>query len=369
MQFIIGDLLTGRRIQALPVVSGDWSDELNSAGGISCTVSLRDPDAIRLGLRESAQVGKAFLAVVDDTNVYQAGPIWVHEYDGDAQTLTLAGSGMWSYFDHRMVLPVLAGRLPTDATTDTTYTAMSLQAIARGLVSQAQSWSFGNVPVTLPTAVAGTNTRSYRGVDLVSVGDRLRELTEVIDGPDVRFTPSWTTDRLGVQWTMGIGTPSEPLLFSPQSVVFNVGLAESSVSNLKVGVDGKKLGSQAYAAGGRASTEALMATTADTTLTTAGFAVLELRDASHATVSELATLQGYADALALSGRTPVQTWSFSHDLAVSPFLSEFAVGDFAKVRVMGDPYIPDDEYTMRITARSGDAVGKTVDLTFAPEVL
>ena len=101
--WVIGDLLTGARIQTLPVMSGSWSDVLNDAGSIECTVSLRDPDVRRLNIGESGRPGRTFLAAVDGDTILQAGPVWRHDYDNAAGTLTLSGAGMYSYFDRRVL--------------------------------------------------------------------------------------------------------------------------------------------------------------------------------------------------------------------------------------------------------------------------
>lgn len=368
--WIIGDLLTGARIQTLPVLSGSWSDVLNDSGSIECTVSLRDPDVRRLNLADSARPGRTFLAAVQDDAILQAGPVWLHEYDNTEGTLTLSGAGLYSYFDRRALLPVLTpGQLPSDPATDSVYTGLSLQGIAVSIVQQALSWPSGNVPVVLPTPLAGSNTRTYRGSDLAPVGDRLRELSGVQNGPDIRFAPRWKPDRLAVEWVMLVGTPDQPLLFSPQKPVFNVGLAGSSVSDLFVSIDGAGIGSQAFASGGRAAEEVLIARAFDPRLTSEGFPLLDLVDSSFSTVTQLATLQGYASELALSGRSPVQSWSFTHQTDQRPFLTGFNVGDFARVRVFGSTYFPDSEFHLRIVSRSGDAVGETVTVDFQPEVL
>lgn len=365
--WIVGDLLTGRRIQTLPVVSGSWSDVLNDSGSISCTVSLRDPDVARLGLSESARPGKAFLAVVDGSTVLQAGPIWSHDWTSPT-ALTLTGAGMWSYFDHRFVLPVLAdGVLPTDPSADTSITS-SLQGVARGLVAQAQAWTDGDVPVVLPTAISGTNVREYRGADLTSVGQRLRELTQVDGGPDIRFQPRLTTDLLGVEWVMLIGTPTEPLLFSAVEPVFTLGVPGSPVDDFRVRVDGNKTAGRVYASGGRASDEALVAVGTNSSLSAAGFPLLEIADSSRATITDVDTLQGFATELALRGDRTVETWSFSHRTDQRPFLEGYAVGDFAKVRVIDDLYVPAGEHRLRILSRSGDAVGRVVSVKFQPEL-
>lgn len=386
MTWLVGDLLTGRRIQTIKPLSGSWSEVLNDAGTVSCVVSLRDRVNQRLNLRDSAAPAKAFLAAIEGDTVLQAGPIWTHDYDDNTAQLTLNAKGMWSYFDHRVLLPVLAGRNPTDVTTDTRYSAVvtdpdadgypwptdttkSLQGIARALVAQAQSWTGGNVPVILPDEVASDGSeRWYKGADLGIVAERLTQLTQVDGGPDIMFTPRLQVDALGVEWVMRIGTPNQPRLFSAQRQKFYMGNARSSVSNIKVTVDGSGIADQAFAAGGRTNDQALITVSTDPTLASAGYALLEAVDSSHSTVSESATLQGYSDEMTVQGRTPSRVWSFEHDLSQRPYLEAFTAGDFATVDVKANPYLELGEHPMRIMSRAGDAAGRKLSLTFYPEV-
>ncbi len=382
--YIIGDLRTGRRIQTLPALSGPWSDVLNAPGDVSCTVSLRDPVVQRLGLKESAKPGKAFLAALDGDLVLQAGPIWLHDYQADTGLLTMTAAGMWSYFDYRRVLPVLAGRLPTDPTTNTRYTAVSvdpedvwptdtrksLQGMARALVAQAQAWTGGDVPVILPADIAGTSSRTYRGADLIVVGEALRDLTRLEGGPDIRFQPRLTADSLGVEWVMLIGTPTQPLLSSPLEPVFTVGSPKSPVTNLSTSVAGRSVATNVYTTGGRASDQALVSLAENPQLIDQGYPVLEAVDSSRSTVTEQATLDEFAAELAMQTMSPTETWAFSHRTSDQPLLSGYSVGDFARVRVIDDLYHGpiDPPLRMRILSRSGDAVGREVSLKFQPEV-
>lgn len=383
--YIIGDLRTGRRIQTVPAVRGPWSDVLNDSGEVSCTVSLRDPVVQKLGLKESAKPGKAFLAALDGDLVLQAGPIWLHDYQADTGLLTMSASGMWSYFDYRRVLPVLAGRLPTDPTTNTRFTAVSvdledpwpvdtrtsLQGMARALVAQAQSWTGGNVPVVVPAAIAGDRERTYRGADLILVGEALRDLTKLEGGPDIRFQPRLTSDRLGIEWVMLVGTPTQPLLFSPIEPVFTVGAPKSPVTKFSTSVTGRTVATDVYTTGGRAADEALVSLASNPQLLDQGYPVLEAVDSTRATVTEQATLDAFAAELAMRTVSPTETWSFSHRTSDQPLLSGYSVGDFAKVRVLEDLYHGTIEppVRMRILSRSGDAVGREVALKFQPEVL
>lgn len=385
VRFVLGDLLTGNKIKWLSPSAGSWSEELNDSGTISVTVPLTDPVNKRMDLFNSAPVGKVFLAAVDGDTVLQAGPVWTHDFDGTH--LTMQALGMWSYFDHRVLLPVLAGRLPTDATTDTRFsdvvsdandpgypwpvdTRESLLTIAKRLVEQAQSWTYGNVPVILPSEEAGDAERWYKGSDLGFVGDRLRQITEVQGGPDIMFTPQWKTGKTGIEWIMRIGTASEPMLFSQQRQTFQVGVAKSSISDLKVFIDGRRLASHGFGSAGSTVEKALSAVQSSTTLTAAGFAQFDAVDKSHSTVSELPTIQGYTDVLVNIGAQPSTVWSFSHNFVEqTPTLGAFNAGDFATVRVRESLYVPDGRYTMRLLTRSGRLGSDSAALNFAPEVI
>lgn len=385
VRFLVGNLLTGRRIQWLSAEEGSWSEVLNDSGSLSCTVPLSDPVNAVLGLRESAAVGKAFLAAVDGDLVLQAGPVWAHEWADDTQRLTLIASGMWSYFDHRVLLPVLGGVSPTDPDTDTRFspvvsdpdavgypwpvdTTQSLQTIAKRLVEQAQAWTGGDVPVILPSEVSGSSARWYKGSALSYVGPRLRELTAVDGGPDIMFTPRWTEDKDGIEWVMRIGTPTQPMLYSPQRQTFHLGVADSSLSGLTVKVDGRRMAAAGFTSGGRSDGQGLISVSTDSTLLDAGYPLLDAVDTSHSTVSEEGTLQEYSDELVIQGRRPVTVWSFSHDLSKVPALESFNAGDFAVVSVRANAYLEDGKAVMRLIERAGDIGGRQVALTFAPEV-
>jgi len=379
--FYIADQLTGRRYNRLPVLDGAWTDTLNGTGEVWAKVSLRNPLIQRLDLENSAQPMATMLAAVDGDTVAQAGQIWAHEIDTDRGYLTLRADGGWGYWNRRALLPVLAGRLPSDPTTDTRYmpieadpdkylwptdTRTSRQGMIVKILEQMMTHPDGDPPYILPSAIAGTAQDAFRGIDVASVGERIRGITQLVNGVDVHVQPRWNSADDGFEFVVRIGTTDQPLLYSAQRPVFNIGVAQSSITRLQIKVDGSRVASTAYSLGGKATDEALAAVSEDPTLTDAGFPKLEIVDKQRATVSELGTLQEYADELTLRGRKPVQLWTFRHNLLTRPGLSEFNVGDFAKVRVRDTPYIRSGEYILRLLSRSGDARGKTVDLIFQP---
>lgn len=365
LRFLVGDFLTGRRIQWVPALDGDWSEVLNGAGSVSCTVSLRNRYVKRLDLPNSATEGKSFLAAVDGDAVLQAGPIWAHDEDDDRRRLTLLASGAWSYFDHRTILPYPTTD-PADAEADTNLVS-SLQGIARAWVEQAQSWPNGDVPVILPDAIPGTNERNETGANLASLGKRLAQITQVEGGPEIQFAPRFQENREGVEWVMRIGTPDEPRLFSPQDVIFRTNVPESSVSGLRVRTSGTNIATRAYAAGGRSDDKVLIRYAENADLIGQGFPALDVVDASFQTVIEGDTMQAHANDRRAYGSRRIVTMSFDHNILKRPFLYSFSVGDFARVHFTDHPYFGTGSQRMRIIARRGSAKSKKVRLDLQPE--
>jgi hypothetical protein len=365
LRFLIGTFLTGRRIQWVPALDGEWSEVLNGAGSVSCTVSLRNRYVKTLDLPNSATEGKSFLAAVDGDTVLQAGPIWAHEFDDDRRRLTLLGSGAWSYFDHRTILPYPTTD-PADAAADTNLTS-SLQGIARAWVEQSQGWPNGDVPVILPDEIPGDADRNEAGANLARVGERLSQITEVEGGPEIQFKPRFQENREGVEWVMRIGTPDEPRLFSPQDVIFRTNVPESSVSGLRVRTSGTNIASRVYASGGRTSDTVLIRYAENPGLLAQGFPALDAVDASFQTVTEADTMQAHANDLRDYSSGRVVSVSFDHSILKRPYVYSFTVGDFARVHFTDHPYFGTGVQRMRIVGRRSDAQSKKVRLDLQPE--
>src|SRR5690606_14016564 len=186
-------------------------------------------------------------------------------------------------------------------------------------------------------------------------------------GPDIQFAPRFQSDRVGVEWVMRIGTPEQPLLFSPQEVSFDVSAAQSSVSNLQISTSGVGIASTVYASGGRAADRVLIAVAENPGLLDQGFPALVRVDSSFSTVSEQSTMQAHADGLAELSARRLVGMSFSHQLSSRPFIESFGVGDFVRVKFRGHAYMGTQVLRMRVTGRSGDAVGEKVRVDLQPE--
>lgn len=362
MRFCVGDVLTGRITGWFQPASASWSEVLNGAGAVSAVANLQDPATRQMRLGDLAVPGKSFLAALDGDEVLQAGPVWAHQpYDSDKQTLTLVAAGWWSYADARLLLN--AGVSPIDPASDVSIVS-SFQGIAVGWLDVMMSHP-GTPVFILPAAIPGSNERNELGVNLASVGKRLSDLTQVEGGPDIRFVPRLSSDRLSLEVVVQIGTPDEPQIISPLRNRFEWGVKASSLSGMRVTSSASGLASKVYYSGGRQADEVIMST-ASNDLLAAGFPLLELADSSHSTVSVQATLDAWAAEGALLASRPVQSIEFEHDLAQSPTLGSFRSGDECVLHSVDDPYLADGAYRVRITGRSGDAEGRKVKITGQP---
>lgn len=385
-RWFLCDLVTGRQILDLPVLDGSWSLTLNAPGQLDCTLNLEDPDIRALGLRNSSAPAKTVLAVVEHDVLVEAGPIWARSYDRDNQKLKLSAKGVWTALDHRLVLPAAAATLPVDQFTipdpsdnqgvkrmpnpavATHISNIWLGTIAKQLVQQAFAWSGGTLPILFPPDDVGTAQRAFEGAEFKSLGEAVRQMTQVDGGPDIMFSPQLTADRLGIQWVMRIGTPSQPMLSSSGGVIFDMSVPESRITNLTVDEDATAMGSTSWATGGRAGDSVLVSRASETAHLNAGYPLLEVLDSTHSDVVVQATLDTYAQENLSYGSGPVEIWKFNVELEGSPEFSEYTVGDFVQVIVgkTTDPYLVPGTYTHRIVSLAGDHRSTTVQVGCSP---
>lgn len=181
---------------------------LNTAESIDATLNLPLVDPATgavVDLPEILIPGRDYIGVMVDGQVVGAGPIWSDPFTFP-HTDRIIGAGLWSYFDHRYVLPVLtAGQLPRHVTSR--WTGLSLRTIVKRLVQQANGHPLAGLPIDFEADIAGTHEREYPGSDGMSVGQALRNLTEVEGGPEIAFRPYLTADKRHVRWSLVTGDP------------------------------------------------------------------------------------------------------------------------------------------------------------------
>jgi hypothetical protein len=370
-----GDLLTGRIYARLPVVSSTWSAVMDDADTWQIVVQLGDSVIDAMEPVSNTSPGKNFAAVAyqdasGNETFLAGGPAWTHDYDDDTGQLTVAGTGMWGYFDHRKVMPVLA---PTDnpATVTTSVTNGSLGTIAKRLVSQAQTHTGGNVPIVLPADEAGTFTGTYPGYELDWVGDMLRAITQIQNGPEVTFRPQRATDPRYLQWVMLVGTNENPYLSQVGADwIFDATVPDGLVSTISVHTDGSALADEAWVKGNGTAEGTIVGHQLQTTLQAQGYPLLEAEITGHEDAPDMATANGYAAGSLQFSNRPALTLTPKVDRDGDPNVSQYNVGDYVRIYIpVGHRYFPAGvAYRTRITGKSGDDSNLvTIQLATVPQ--
>lgn len=341
VSIMCGELRSGRRLTEVPVSGASWDVKHNAAGTVEATIQLGDAGVrARRELVASLDPARCFLAAVtEDDQVLEAGPIWSHSYDAHKQALTVRAGGIETLFAYRKLIQVL---LPGDVPQEQTYTyTSSLGTIAKRLIQMAMSHFGGSLPIVLPADETGTNTRTYYGYELAWVADRLKQLREVMSGPDIAFEPRMTADRLGIEWVMRHGSTSDPLLHQDgDDWVWDARVAKSAVSGLSVNRDGAGMAMRSWATGSGQETALLMAMEEDLSRLDDGYPLLE-QESAHSSVSTLSVLGAHAQAGLEAAARPWQTWNFDVRPDADPRLGTYRPGDWAKV------WVPEDHLYLR----------------------
>lgn len=371
-QWVYGNLLTGQILGTLQVTEGNWSVRLNQPDDIACKVPTNDPDMQGLNLKSTLQAGKTFIAVLEGSIVLSAGIIWSTTYDMANRKLSISASGLLSYFNHRLVLPSTAQNGNAVSGFDTSYSGISYGSMAVALVNQTTSWVNGFLPLDLPSsAVADANASplTIKGTDLAIVGDELNKLVNQNLGPDIRFKPYFTATSSGtfIRWTMTVGTPTDPYVYADTAQTWSVGLPESTIKSLNILSDGGNLANYGYSVGGSQSGNLYSYKSNNTTTLLAGYPVLEIVDSAHQSATSQAQVQGFANNLTAQGLSPYETWSFEVQADRVPTVGSYYVGDFIRINVVRDEYIPKNIYVQRIVSYSGDAIGKFIKIDCVPK--
>lgn len=371
-----GDLRTGLiRVRNIPAISGSCTTRLGAAGTINAGVKLRlripGTDVV-LGLYDLLLPGKSFIGWEEDGVVQNAGPLWNTTWSIDSRTLSLAAAGLRSYWQFRYVLPaLLAGELPIGR--DTRFLpedGLHLRTIAKRLVQQAQAWTNGSVPVVFEDDIAGDAQRTYLGHELHVVDEKLRQISQVIGGPDIMFNPRYTSDaRTHIEWVMETGDP-ELTSVTPHKWDASR-LPSPTVRGASVQRDAAVLTTDNYQIGATDDDEIedappLMARATDDYLTGLEYPILESSD-DRTSVTTPSVLEGYADQAVLTGRQYAETWAFDAVKSATPRIGEVRVGDKAILTTGNDPALGTADHELRVLEVTSTLGSGFAKITCAPK--
>lgn len=355
----IADTVTGRMLWSLPMDTMSWDIKLNDIGSIRASLVAEDAwDALsdqnerdpRVMLREILSGSWRFCLVVKwGNNVVWAGPYLSFSRSGPNK-VELNGAEIQKIFSRR-VLVKPGATAPTDVSADTVMgPAVNKRYIAGTLVNQAMSGTGRSLPinVTLDTT-SGIEYRTYFGYDLANYWDKLHDLMNEVDGPEVRFDPKITqgSDANYLSWDMQIGTPHLGRGVTPW-------IFDSDVNSV-VGLDtdGSNIALQVWSAGNGQSRDKLIVSSSDTTQLAFGWPLLEAVDNSHSSETLYGVLAASNSAQLQAWKKPAISFKTVVPADVDPMVGSYRVGEDFSVDVRRDPIIPDGLYSRRIAGLAG----------------
>lgn len=393
----VGQLTTGEIFKTVEVSSGTWSMSFayGSPGKIDFSVPLKavSEDGLPEWLTPRADTAapKAFAAVsyVDENEIetfLEAGPIWKRNYSKSTGVLKIGASGLSTYFDHRKAIDRYT-EVATWAEWTETYYGQHLSLIAKRYIElvQYQAGDTGfvegpttewmSLPLVLPSdADLGGDTpadhyRSLQGYELAWLGTRLRQLTEVIDGPEIQFVPRRRADAQDhIEWVARIGVVDNDFMLTQvgDPWIFDTTVPESPVRDLDIDEDATGFAHDVWAAGeGEAEVKPITVGTsaAGDALLENGYPLLDGEITDTDSVSEMDTLQAHVDAGAQRASRPLEQWTLKVSRDGPLNVGRLRPGDLAEIKIGDDdPWITKGSYFTRMLAMSGGTSSDEIDI-------
>lgn len=351
------ETVTGRIAAEIPFAgSMQYTRQINTQGSGSINIPLTGNGLSNALANQVLNPWRWSLALCFNRKIIQAGPIVAESYTDQQGQSNVTISGIWALFAKRLVSNPswVASGTPAVTAADTTFTSFTDYQIAKRLM--ANSLSRGNAPIDLPADdVAGVNTQTYFGYDMNTVSDMITNITQLVGGPEIEFSPYFDPANAGfIRWAMNIGRPTLGQgAASPWAYDYGkVGCCTA----IDVAIDGSKMTFRDYVRGSGSQYTQIIGTAATSTAV-GPYPLLEDVDGNHTSVVSLATANRYAQANVNTYQYPISTWSAyvsvdakdgSGRATGSPRLDEISMGDWANFTVQGHRRLADGIYSHRI---------------------
>lgn len=365
--YLIADLRTNAILGELPLAGPRMSKLLNAAGTLTATtLPLSDRRMRDLDVFDMTRPARRAVYAVRDARPWWGGIIWTSTRDSASDTVSIGAGDFWTYFDHRKLLPVLTVPPPSYtyvAERTTTYGGVEQNQLARNLVALAQSHTGGDIGLAVDATSSGiTRDRTYRGFELTDVGEALRQLAGVIDGPDICFDVGGPDTAGRPTRLLRLGTPLLGQQGSP-----HVWEAGGNILSYKWPSDGTRMATRTFAVGDGIDQGALIAVAEDTARYADGWPLLE-SETGYTTVTTTDVLQEHADADQVGARLPVVLPQLVVKGDSAPRVGEYGVGDDARVVIRDSFFRAGIDTPMRVIGieiSPGEDV-EAVTLTMSP---
>ena len=377
-RLFVANTVTGQIVTDVPFVGvPKWEYRLNSTGGLTASVpigalSKRDLDEFANSWRWSW--GFAY-----GSHIFQAGPAVTDRYTDQEgpPTADVGCGGLMHLFTKRIIKNSAwtEGQNIASPVADLQYTNLTLRTIARRMIENDMAQVGHSLPIALPAEDApSTHERYYPGYDLATVGERLQQLTQVNNGPEVEFRPVYTDDnQLAIRWEMRVGNPRLGRLDAPH--VWDYGAALTHVDYDR---DGSQQTMAHFEKGNGDKRDLLTAYQDDKTLVnlaTYPYPELETVGSDVSSTEDGTLLQSKADGYVATHGRAVISWAATvridgtngqGKMTRSPSIDQLRAGDTATMRMQDHRRILDGTYTRRVLGASSGSGLYTARLVLQP---
>lgn len=368
MRVLLHEAMTGECVTELEFSDFTWSTGVCRPDSVSVTV----PGYTGRSLYGYMVPRKYFVTIDAGDGRIIAGILGIPETDPDddgVEHLTVPGTGVESYFGRRRILPypywplIDSGGIPIKAR-DTRITGVEYGTMMQRLYQQALAHPGADLPVVWERERSGSRQKEWAAVAGKPVQEAVEDISNLLGGVEWDWVAALdANDRLSLH--LVTASDSMPELSSAFWHTWQQGGEEPDVRGLRVKISPEFMCHTAIFTGGKDDDRVMMARAVSTDLLALGIPLSEEWDSSHSSVSEQATLDGWAAKRVAEGQAPVQYWEFSVRADRAAGLRH---GDWCTIEVSGHWFIPDGSYDRRVVEVSGNATSDWFGVTVAGDL-
>lgn len=367
---LAAEATTGRVVGRLPLAALTWRLPLGLSGGsFQPTVQLDGPPgtddrSVTRRVRTICADGPRFMLIsVYGTRAVSYG--FVSAPIPSPTSVQIGTLDLGGLLARRRVIKTGELANPSSAAANTTLGPTSKPNLARLLLLQAIAEDGAELPLDIPAvSTSGSHVRTYLGSDLASYTERLRDLGDDADGPDVRVTPVLSVDQQWITLRVDIGEP-----YVGRSGELNFQYPGNCV-DVVPDYDFSPMAAWHYVPGNGTDQDKPVGVAVRTTLVDAGVPLMDRVDTSHGSTRDVALLNGYAEANADVYESGLESLTLTVSADAEPALGTYAPGDDLQLRTSRHWWLDNTVHHRRIVDMSGDHTNTvTIKTALAPEGL
>lgn len=353
-RYLFADLLTNATIAELPLTGVSFTQQLNQAGTLQAHILLSGINSEQYNAITGTIAGRTAIYVDRNGTIIWGGVIWGRSYNSSDQKLKLTAREFESYFERRRI------------TTTTSFTNQDQLAIARNLITQAQSALYGDIGVQVGTETSGILiSRTYYDYEYKQVYQAIQDIARQDTGFDFNILCSYDGSGTVIK-TLQLGYPRLGTAYTTTSTTVPVfELPASNIVSYDFNEDASTMANTVYALGAGSNEGKLISIAQDSTKLTSGWALLE-EQANYSDITDSTYLDELANGQVLAVSDPISIFKVVVPAFISPEFGTYAIGDDARLRITDErfPTTLDSVYRIvGITVEPGEDGPERVTLT------